>query len=48
MREIKGFGGGLKSALVFNESWIARTPGLLSLANHPQIPAGFTQVPAPR
>lgn len=48
VREIRGFGGRLKGALVFNESWAARTPGLVSLANHPQIPAGFTQVPAPK
>jgi hypothetical protein len=48
VREIKSFGGALKGALVFNESWIARTPGLVSLANHAQIPAGFTRVAAPR
>jgi hypothetical protein len=48
VREIKSFGGHLKGALVFNESWIARTPDLVGLANHPQIPAGFTQVPAPK
>jgi hypothetical protein len=48
VREIKSFGGGLNSVLVFNESWIARTPARLSLVGHPQIPAGFTQVPAPR
>jgi hypothetical protein len=33
---------------VGNETWIARTPGLVGLANHPQIPAGFTRVDAPR
>jgi hypothetical protein len=48
VREIKSFGGRLNSALVFNESWIARTPGRVSLANHPRIPAGFTRVPAPQ
>ncbi|HEY0933028.1 MAG TPA: hypothetical protein VGD91_04710 [Trebonia sp.] len=27
-------------------SWVRRTPALTRLINHPQIPAGFTQVPA--
>ncbi len=27
-------------------TWVQRTPGLTRLINHPQIPAGFTQVPA--
>jgi hypothetical protein len=48
VREIKSIGGGLNRALVFNESWISRTPGLVSLANHPRIPARFTQVPGPQ
>ena len=48
VREIKEFGGGLRGALVFNDSWIPRTAALVNIANHPQIPAGFTQVPAPR
>jgi hypothetical protein len=48
VREVKSFGGGLNDVLVFNDSWIPRTPALVSLANHPQIPAGFTRVPAPR
>jgi hypothetical protein len=48
VREIKSFGGSLNSALVFNDSWIPRDPALVSLANHPQIPAGFTRVPAPQ
>ena len=26
--------------------WVKRTPALTKLINHPQIPAGFTQVPA--
>jgi hypothetical protein len=29
------------------ESWVARTPALVALANHPHIPSGFTRVPAP-
>jgi hypothetical protein len=48
VREIKSFGGGLKATLVFNDSWIPRSAALVSLANNPQIPAGFTQVPAPK
>ncbi len=47
VRMIRSFGGGLKTSLVANESWIARTPRLVSLANHPQVPAGFTRVAAP-
>jgi hypothetical protein len=27
-------------------TWVQRTPALTELINHPQIPAGFTQVPA--
>jgi hypothetical protein len=27
-------------------TWVKRTPALTKLINHPQIPAGFTQVPA--
>ncbi len=27
-------------------TWVSRTPALTRLINHPQIPAGFTQVPA--
>ena len=38
----------LYDALIFNESWIPRTAALVNIANHPQIPAGFTQVPAPK
>jgi hypothetical protein len=34
--------------IVLNESWIARAPALVSLANHPQIPAGFRQVAPPQ
>lgn len=49
VRVIKAFGGSLKGhALIFNETWIPRSASLVSLANHPQIPAGFTRVPAPR
>jgi hypothetical protein len=48
VRTIRSFGGGLKTSLVSNESWIVRTPHLVRLANHPQIPAGFTRVAAPR
>ena len=48
VRMIRSFGGGLQARLVSNESWIARTPGLVSLANHARIPAGFTRVAAPR
>ena len=48
VREIKEFGRGLGGALVFNDSWIPRTAALVNIANHPQIPAGFTRVPAPR
>jgi hypothetical protein len=48
VREIKSFTRGVKSTLVFNDTWVPRTPALVSLANHPQIPAGFTQVPAPK
>ncbi len=48
VREIREFGGGLHDALIFNESWIPRTAALVNIANHPRIPAGFTQVPAPK
>ena len=30
-----------------SESWVARSPALVQLVNHPRIPAGFTHVPAP-
>jgi hypothetical protein len=45
VREISALGVGQKHTLIFNESWVPRTPHLVSLANHPRIPAGFTQVP---
>jgi hypothetical protein len=45
VREISALGVGQRHTLVFNESWVLRTPHLVSLANHPQVPAGFTQVP---
>lgn len=47
LRMIKSSGGGVNNSLVFSESWLPRTPRLVSLANHPQIPAGFTRVAAP-
>jgi hypothetical protein len=31
---------------VSTESWLSRASTLVSLVNHPQIPAGFSQVPA--
>jgi hypothetical protein len=45
VREISALGAGQRHTLVFNESWVPRTARLVSLANHPQVPAGFTQVP---
>jgi hypothetical protein len=45
VREISSLGVGQRHTLVFNESWVPRTARLVSLANHPRIPAGFTQVP---
>ena len=45
VREISALGAVQKHTLVFNESWVPRTARLVSLANHPQVPAGFTQVP---
>ena len=47
VRYIRDFGKNLGS-VVFNESWVARTPALVSIANTSQIPAGFTRVPAPK
>ena len=47
VRFIKSVGRGL-GTLVFDEFWIARTPALVSITSHPQIPAGFTRVPAPK
>lgn len=34
--------------IVINESWVARSPSLVQLTNHPQIPAGFRHVQAPQ
>jgi hypothetical protein len=34
--------------MVFNESWLPRSTGLVTLVNHPAIPASFTQVPPPQ
>jgi hypothetical protein len=45
VREISALGAVQRHTLVFNESWVPRTARLVSLANHPQVPAGFTQVP---
>jgi hypothetical protein len=45
VREISALGTVQRHTLVFNESWVPRTARLVSLANHPQVPAGFTQVP---
>ena len=45
VREISSYSVGELHPLVFNESWVPRTSRLVSLANHPQVPAGFTQVP---
>jgi hypothetical protein len=45
VREISALGVAQRHTLVFNESWVPRTSRLVSLANHPQVPAGFTQVP---
>ena len=33
---------------VYNESWLPCSASLVTLVNHSQIPAGFTQVPAPK
>ena len=33
--------------IAVSESWMARSPALVQLTNHPRIPAGFTRVPAP-
>jgi hypothetical protein len=30
-----------------SETWLKRSPALVSITNHTQIPAGFTRVPAP-
>lgn len=48
LRMIKSSGAGADNSLVFSESWLARTPRLVSLANHPQIPAGFTRAAPPK
>ncbi len=34
--------------IVINESWVARSPALVQLTNHPRIPAGFRHVSAPQ
>jgi hypothetical protein len=49
VRTIKSFtGGGLKGdSVIENDSWLPRSAALVKLISHPQIPAGFTRVPAP-
>ena len=47
VRYIRDFGKNLGS-LVFNETWMPRSPALVHIANTPRIPAGFTRVPAPK
>lgn len=34
--------------MVTNETWLPRSASLVNLVNHPKIPVGFTQVPAPQ
>jgi hypothetical protein len=34
--------------IVINESWVARSPALVRLTNHPRIPASFRHVAAPQ
>jgi hypothetical protein len=34
--------------MISDESWLSRSTALVNLVNHPKIPAGFTQVPAPQ
>ncbi|HUZ25170.1 MAG TPA: hypothetical protein VMV07_15550 [Streptosporangiaceae bacterium] len=49
VRTIKSFTGGLKgNSIIENDSWLPRPAALVNLINHPQIPAGFTRVPAPK
>ena len=41
--------GPLKNVtLIDNDTWLARTPSLLTMVNHVHIPAGFSQVPPPQ
>jgi hypothetical protein len=49
VRVIKAFTGGLKGhVLSFDEVWLPRAAALVKIANHPQIPAGFNRVAAPK
>jgi hypothetical protein len=48
VRVIKAFSTRKGDTLVFNETWLPRSPSLVSLANHPRIPAGFSHVAAPQ
>ena len=46
---VKAFTGGLKGhVLSFDEVWLPRAAALVKIANHPQIPAGFNRVAAPK
>jgi len=35
----------VKRSATSDYTWVRRTQALTTLINHPQIPAGFTQVP---
>jgi hypothetical protein len=49
VRLIKTFTFGQKDdSLSFDESWVPRSAALVKIANHPEIPAGFTRVAAPQ
>jgi len=49
VRVVKAFQGGLKGhVLSFDEVWMPRAAALVKIANHPQIPAGFKRVAAPK
>jgi hypothetical protein len=40
--------GALKGhPISFDEAWVARSPAMVRLANHSQIPARFAKVPPP-
>jgi hypothetical protein len=46
VRTIDYFPTAQATPITANYSWIPRSPAMVNLINHPQIPAGFTQVPA--
>jgi hypothetical protein len=49
VRVVKAFTGGLKGhVLSFDEVWQPRAAALVKIANHPQIPAGFNRIAAPK